>query len=85
MVIIFKMGQFCKFKELKEKYDRNAKKNFDETFFRAVLTLAPSAYKTELINNEVYVNIIDVSISEGVLLNKLEDLKEEKLVMKRNI
>jgi hypothetical protein len=42
-----------------------------ETFFRAVLTLAPSAYKIELINNEVYINIIDVSNCDGVLLNKL--------------
>ena len=77
MMIILKRKQLCKLSELKQNYERNSKKTFDEVVFRAVLTLAPNALEEEIIEGDIYINILDLEMSDEILDSKLTELKLE--------
>ena len=77
MVIMLKRGQLCKLSELKQIYERNSKKAFDEVVFRAVLTLAPSALEVEFIEGDIYINILDLENSDEIIDTRLIELKFE--------
>ena len=53
MMIMLKRKQLCKLSELKQNYERNSKKAFNEVVFRAVLTLAPNALEEEIIEGDI--------------------------------
>ena len=77
MVIMLKRRQFCRLSELKQIYERNSKKAFDEVLFRAVLTLAPSALEVEFIEGDIYINILDLENSDEIIDTRLIELKYE--------
>ena len=77
MVIMLKRGQLCKLSGLKQIYERNSKKAFDEVVFRAVLTLAPSALEVEFIEGDIYINILDLENSDEIIDTRLIELKFE--------
>lgn len=77
MAMMLKRAQLWKLKEIKKNYERNCRKAFDDRIFRAILSLDPSSMKSKIINNEVYINIVDINILEEIIEKRLEEASDE--------